>query len=115
MPSLDQNMSLELANVLLSLSGVILLGLIGIIWYGLQQFTRSVKKLDDTVADMKVLISIIQERVTTIKSDISKSDYSIEERLKVITTEISRLDCEVADLKQELQILKVLEKEHHKK
>ena len=114
MPYSYYNMNLELSNVLLSVSGIIMSGLLAIIFYGLRSFAESVKELKTVVYEMNSLITVVQERVSNIKLDKDKTDISIEHRILSLTTDVYRIDEEISDIKRDMAVLKTLEEIHHK-
>lgn len=112
MTSPDYNMNLELSNFMLGISGTLLTGSIIVIWFVVKSFTSSVKDLKKLTYDMNTLIMLLQEKISVMRSDIDKTDTSLDHKIKELTEEINRVDCELSDLKREVDIIKALNKEY---
>jgi hypothetical protein len=106
-------MNVELSSVLLTVAGTLLVTLGGALWWIIQKFTESVKELKDTVSDIKVILSVVEERVLGIRKDVDRTNTDMSSRIACAEEDLYRIDETVSILKSEIAVLKALENEHH--
>lgn len=106
-------MNIDTSALVLSIIGALITGLGVALWWVITEFVSSVKALKLTVSEIKTVISVVEERMLGIRKDVDKADVDLSKKIDVIERQIERLDEEVVTLREDLQVLKVLEKEHH--
>jgi hypothetical protein len=84
----------SLMDYMMSISGSLILLLLGTIGYFLKQFAISVKDLKATVDNLTVILSVEQERVKNTANNIEV----LTDRVNIIATKVDSIDKDVAIL-----------------
>jgi len=86
-------------NYLLSISGFIIITLLSGIAYFLRQFAISVTDLKITVDDLRIMLSVEQEKVKNTKDVLDSNIKDLYNTMDNIVVKVDIIDKEVAVLK----------------
>lgn len=85
----------SIMDYMLSISGTLILLMLGGMSYVVKQFASSVKDLKSVVQELKIMFSVEQERVRKNAEDMKV----LTDRVNLIATKLELLDKDVAVLK----------------
>jgi len=92
-------MDFSLVDYLLSISGFIIITLLSGIAYFLRQFAISVTDLKSTVEDLRIMLSVEQEKVKNTKDTLDSNIKDLYNTMDNIVVKVDIIDKEVAVLK----------------
>lgn len=89
----------ETMDLVLSISGALIAVMLGVIGWFLKRFSVTVDKLTDTVDDLKLIISIEQERLKNTKEVLQANSIATEARVNSLELIVNQHDKDIAVLK----------------
>jgi len=92
-------MDFSLVDYLLSISGFIIITLLSGIAYFLRQFAISVTDLKSTVEDLRIMLSVEQEKVKNTRDTLDSNIKDLYNTMDTIIVKVDIIDKEVAVLK----------------
>lgn len=93
------NTDLTVMDYMVTISGSIILLLLGGISYFLKQFATSVKDLKNTVEQLRLVLSVEQEKVNNIKETLLTSLTVVDGKLNFLSTKVDQHDKDITVLK----------------
>jgi hypothetical protein len=93
------NTDLTIMDYMITISGSLILILLGGIGYFLRQFAISVKDLKFTVDQLRIVLSVEQEKIHNIKETVSTSLVNIDTKLTGMSIKIDQHDRDITVLK----------------
>jgi len=89
----------ETMDLVLSISGALIAVMLGVIGYFLRQFSSTVTELKKAVDQLKIVVSVEQERLKNTKEILSSTATVIESRVSSLENTIDRHDRDITILK----------------
>lgn len=90
---------LETMDLVLSASGALIALMLGVIGWFLKKFSTTVDKLTDTVDQLKLVISVEQERLKSTKEILQATTSATEARVSSLELIVNQHDKDIAVLK----------------
>ncbi len=93
------NSGLSIMDYIVTISGSLILVLLGAIGWFLKQFATSVKDLKSTVEQLRLVLSVEQEKVNNIKEVLTSSNNKLEDTFIDVYNRLDMVEKDVAILK----------------
>ena len=93
------NTSLSLMDYMVTISGSLILILLGAIGYFLRQFASSVKDLKSTVEQLRLVLSVEQEKINNIRETLTLSNVQLSSRINELSTKVEHNTSDIIVLK----------------
>ena len=89
----------ETMDLVLSISGALIAVMLGVIGYFLRQFSSTVTELKKAVDQLKIVVSVEQERLKNTKEILSSTATVIESRVSSLENIVDKHDRDITILK----------------
>ena len=94
-----QQTDLTVMDYMVTISGTLILLLLGGIGYFLRQFASSVRDLKITVDQLRLVLSVEQEKIHNIKETLIASLSNVDIKLNVLNVKVDQHDKDITVLK----------------
>jgi len=93
------NTELSLMDYMVTISGSLILILLGAIGYFLKQFASSVKDLKSTVEQLRLVLSVEQEKINNLRETLVSSNSVLENKVTILTDKVEKNTEDIVVLK----------------